>query len=52
MYDLSNEAKEIIMASWRPGTAKQYKTYLDKWQTYCREKKINVFKPGLEKLSN
>ena len=49
MYDLSNEAKEIIMASWRPGTAKQYKTYLDKWQIYCRDKKINVFKPGLEK---
>ena len=27
MYELSNGAKEIIMALWRPGTAKQYKTY-------------------------
>ena len=36
------------MASWRPGTSKQYKTYLDNWQIYCRENKIDVFKPGLE----
>ena len=46
-YELSTDAKAIIMASWRPGTSKQYKTYLDKWQIYCRENKIDVFKPGL-----
>ena len=46
-YDLSADAKAIIMASWRPGTSKQYKTYLDKWQIYCRENKID-FKPGLK----
>ena len=37
------------MASWRQGTAKQYKTYLDKWQVYCKVNKIDVFKPSLEK---
>ncbi|CAB4037819.1 Hypothetical predicted protein, partial [Paramuricea clavata] len=47
-YDLSADAKEIIMASWRPGTSKQYKTYLDKWQVYCKEQQIDVIKPGLE----
>ncbi|CAB4032873.1 Transposon Ty3-G Gag-Pol poly, partial [Paramuricea clavata] len=47
-YDLSADAKEIIMASWRPGTSKQYKTYLDKWQVYCKERQIDVIKPGLE----
>ena len=28
---LSKEASEIIGRSWRSGTAKQYRTYLQKW---------------------
>jgi hypothetical protein len=35
------------MASWRQGTSKQYKTYLDRWQAYCNEHHLDVFKPRL-----
>ncbi len=46
-HDLSSSAKEILMASWRQGTSKQYKTYLDRWQAYCNEHHLDVFKPRL-----
>ncbi|MES9881878.1 MAG: tyrosine-type recombinase/integrase [Sedimenticola sp.] len=29
------------MASWRPGTQKQYTTYIRKWIQYCGKRKIN-----------
>ena len=38
---LSENASNIIQQSWRPGTTKQYKSYLLRWENYCREKKIN-----------
>ena len=38
---LSENASSIIQQSWRPGTTKQYKSYLLRWENYCREKKIN-----------
>ena len=45
-YELSPGAKDILMASWRSGTTKQYQTYLRKWQEYCEEHKLDKFKPG------
>ena len=30
------------MASWRKSTGKQYTTYLSRWLTYCKDKKLNV----------
>ncbi len=47
-YNLSENAKSILMASWRTGTTKQYKTYLTKWEFYCKANGLDVFKPGLE----
>lgn len=35
------------MASWREGTSKQYKTYLDRWQSFCDSKNVDVFQPGV-----
>ena len=47
-FDLSDPAKNIILASWRSGTTKQYKSYLDRWKSYCTDHKIDMFNPGLE----
>ena len=36
------------MASWRSGTAKQYRTYLSRWESYCDERNIDKLQPGIE----
>ena len=36
-YGLSSSARDIIMASWRQGTTKQYTTYLTKWNTVLHQ---------------
>lgn len=48
-YNLLENANNILMASWRTGTTKQYKTYLTKWQSHCKANGLDTFKPGLEK---
>ena len=45
---LSQCVKDVLMASWREGTSKQYQTYLNKWQQYCRERNIDVFEPSID----
>jgi len=40
--NLSSAAKEIIMASWRPGTGKQYNSFLGRWEKFCAQKAIIV----------
>ena len=47
-YALSSKAKDIVVASWRSGTTKQYQTYLRKWQDYCEERSLDSFEPGVE----
>ena len=44
---LSGDVTEIIMASWRSGTQKQYKTYIQKWLTFSRERNINYSSPEI-----
>jgi len=43
------------MASWRTSTGKQYTTYLSRWVTYCKNKKLEVthttIKDGLDFLT-
>ena len=46
-YNLSSSAKDVLMASWREGTSKQYHTYLKRWRQYCDDKDIDVFQPGV-----
>lgn len=38
---LSTTASDVILQAWKPGTQKQYKSYLQRWELYCREQKIN-----------
>ena len=47
-YDLSPSAREILMASWRSGTTKQYQTFLDRWKKFCQEHKVDLFNPDLK----
>ena len=47
-YELSSRAKDILMASWRSGTTKQYQTYLGKWQDFCNKHELDTIEPGIE----
>ena len=38
---ISEGASGIIVPSWRHGTEKQYRTYLQRWVVFCCSRKIN-----------
>ena len=44
---LSSSAQKVLMASWRPGTSKQYDSYLRKWSCYCKDNGINRCHPTI-----
>ena len=46
-YNFPEEVTDILMASWRTGTKKQYATYVKKWMAFCRESEINYYTPPL-----
>lgn len=46
-FSISPEVTDIIMASWRSGTQKQYKTYLEKWLVFCRERDADICSPPI-----
>lgn len=39
---LSDETIDIIMASWRHTTSKQYNSYLNRWTDYCEQHDISL----------
>ena len=47
---LSKPAQEILLASWRPGTLKQYDSYLHRWAKFCHDNEINVYQPRVEQV--
>ena len=44
---LSAEVIDIIMASWRPDSQKQYASYLKRWISFCNERKADVSNPAI-----
>ena len=46
-FNVSPEVTDIIMASWRSGTQKQYKIYLEKWLLLCREREVDYCSPPI-----
>ena len=42
---ISESATNVIEQSWRPGTNKQYATYLKKWSSYCSSRNIDPLSP-------
>ena len=53
---VSTAAQDVIMASWRQGTLKQYKTFLGKWELFCGKNKISpseaTIQDGIEFLTS
>ena len=47
-YKFSEEVTDVLMASWRSGTQKQYQTYLNKWMAFCGERKIAPLNEALQ----
>ena len=45
IQDISERACEIILSSWRKGTTKQYRVYLDKWTKYASQRNHDPSKP-------
>ena len=44
---ISASASNIIVQSWRHWTAKQYRSYLQKWELYCNKRKIDPIHPTI-----
>ena len=45
--NISGHSADIILASWRSGTQKQYQTYINKWLNYCCERELDSLHPSL-----
>ena len=49
---LPEGTQEVIFQSWRPGTRKQYDTYIRKWIAYCSRGDVNPSKPPINAIMN
>jgi hypothetical protein len=47
---ISSKADDIIVASWRHSTKKQYSVYIKKWIQFCRERQISSISPTLSQV--
>jgi hypothetical protein len=47
---LSDDVTEIILHSWRNTTIKQYKSYFQKWMSFCVERDINSISPNVNNI--
>ena len=43
----SSYIADFIMQSWRPGTKKQYETYLRQWLEFCNQRQITYHSPSM-----
>ncbi|KAL9987010.1 hypothetical protein ACROYT_G001244 [Oculina patagonica] len=46
-FNFSPEVTDIIMASWRSGSKKQYKSYIEKWLVFCRARSVDYCSPPI-----
>ena len=49
---ISSQPQGTILNSWRSGTKKQYKVYLDKWQLYAIQWDVDPLHPTLNHALN
>lgn len=49
---LKPEARELVAASWRSGTEKEYTYQWRKWQSYCRKHSVQPLTPSIEQIVN
>ena len=45
---LPEKSIDIIMASWRKSTQKQYSTYINRWVSFCSERKIDTVQAPIQ----
>ena len=45
--NISSNAINVILASWRKGTQSQYKSRLQRWLDFCDKKSINIVSPSI-----
>ena len=43
----SEEVIAILLKSWREGTQARYQTYLQRWQSFCDRREINLIQPPI-----
>ena len=46
-FNLSKNAQELYLSSWRPKTIRQYQVYIKKWYTLCVQKNWDKWNPKL-----
>ena len=44
-YHLSHSAQHLLLSSWRPGTLRQYKYPLQRWEKFCAQNNIDQLQP-------
>ncbi|XP_050707606.1 uncharacterized protein LOC126992815 [Eriocheir sinensis] len=49
---VSAEGAEIIMASWKPGTEKQYRPHIRRWAQFCHRRDIDPVNPTAPEIIN
>ena len=47
---ISERAQELILQSWRAGTQKQYRTYLQRWTTFNSGRDIDPIQPTISEV--
>ena len=49
---ITEELLDVIVASWRDGTCKQYRTYITGWLKFCTDYAFNLVNPTLQHILN
>lgn len=49
---ISEEGANIILASWKPGTGKQYRPHLKRWTRFCNRWDVSPFDPTVSNIIN
>ncbi|XP_050719455.1 uncharacterized protein LOC127000078 isoform X2 [Eriocheir sinensis] len=49
---ISEAGTDIILASWKPGTEKQYRLHLKRWTQFCDKWNVSPFNPTVSNIIN
>lgn len=49
---ISQAGTDIILASWRPATARQYQPHINRWLQFCGSRNIDPFAPTVTNIVN
>ena len=49
---ISAEGAEILLASWKPGTRRQYHPHIKRWAQYCDRRHVDSLNPNVSNIIN